>query len=375
MKVLTIISHTEHYKLADGSVVGLGSTVTEINHLISVFDEIRHIAMLHQVEAPSSALPYSSKKIKFIPIKAVGGNSLSDKISVLANSPKVISTIKNLLRDSNYFQFRAPTGIGVYVIPYLILFSSKKGWFKYAGNWKQEHAPLAYRFQKWMLKRQKRFVTINGTWDDQPQQCLSFENPCLTNEEIAIGNDIRANKKISYPLEFCFVGRLEAAKGLDKLISAVEQLKIEEREKINNIHLVGVGEKINDYKKWVNDSKLPFIFHGFLSRDKVHQIYQRCHAIVLPSASEGFPKVIAEGVNYGCLPIVSNVSGISNYIVDGENGFLLDEISVQGIIVKLLEMLNMSSSKYSKMLNSDILDIEKFSYDYYNNRIKNTILD
>ena len=53
MKVLTIISHTEHYKTADGKIVGLGSTVTEINNLISVFGEIRHVAMLHQ-EAGSS---------------------------------------------------------------------------------------------------------------------------------------------------------------------------------------------------------------------------------------------------------------------------------------------------------------------------------
>ena len=36
---LTIISHTEHYKLSDGTLVGWGPTITEINHLAEIFDE------------------------------------------------------------------------------------------------------------------------------------------------------------------------------------------------------------------------------------------------------------------------------------------------------------------------------------------------
>ena len=63
---LLVISHTEHYKQPDGSIVGLGSTVTEINHLLDLFDEIIHVAMLHKVHAPPSALPYVSNKITFI---------------------------------------------------------------------------------------------------------------------------------------------------------------------------------------------------------------------------------------------------------------------------------------------------------------------
>lgn len=374
MKVLTIISHTEHYKRADGSIVGLGSTVTEINHLILVFDEIRHIAMLHPSDAPSSALPYNSNNIKFIPIKAIGGTSIKDKLSILVQGPKVIKKIKKSLKDSDYFQFRAPTGIGVYVIPYLMLFTSKKGWFKYAGNWKQEYAPLAYRFQKWLLKQQRRNVTINGFWDDQLKHCLSFENPCLTDLEIVNGNAIRINKNFSYPLELCFVGRLEPAKGLDILINAVANLSSEDRLKIKQIHLVGIGEKINDYKKKISKLKLPFTFHGYLSRNEVHKIYKLCHAIVLPSASEGFPKVIAEAMNYGCLPIVSNVSSISHYVGNNKNGFLIDIINVEGVKDKLLQFLNMSNEDYKLLASLENETLSHFSYNYYNNRIKNELL-
>ncbi|MCK8479551.1 glycosyltransferase [Psychroserpens algicola] len=376
MKVLTIISHTEHYKNANGTIVGLGSTVTEINHLVSVFDEIRHIAMLHDVEVPPSALPYTSDKIKFIPIEAVGGSSFTDKFAIVKQAPKVIKTIKYHLKDSDYFQFRAPTGIGVFVIPYLTVFSSKPGWFKYAGNWNQKQAPLAYRFQKWVLKQQSRTVTINGQWPDQPKHCLTFENPCLTMEEVHNGNLIAQNKTITKgTISLCFVGRLEPEKGLDLFIKALKHLTAEEKTMIQQVDVVGDGKRKDIYKKMTDDLEVDVVFHGFVSREDVHRIYKSTHAIVLPSASEGFPKVIAEALNFGCIPVVSNVSGISHYVKHQQNGFLLDTISVESIVSALKSIISLSPEDHIAMLTSHRDTIKKFTFSHYNNRIQNELIN
>ena len=374
MRVLTIISHTEHYTSNDGQIVGLGSTVTEINHLIEIFDEIRHIAMLHTEEAPDSAMPYTSEQIKFIPIKAVGGKTIKDKLRVAWQGPKVISTIKRVLRTSDYFQFRAPTGIGVYVIPYLTLFQTQTGWFKYAGNWKQEHKPLAYRFQKWLLENQSRPVTINGFWENQPKQCLSFENPCLTDEEIQEGQSVITSKTFRFPLELCFVGRMEPAKGVDLIIEALSQIAGENRKKIKTIHFVGAGTEMTSYQEQVEHLELPIVFHGYLSRAEVHQIYIRSHAILLPSASEGFPKVIAEAMNYGCLPVVSEVSSIGHYIKDAENGLLMTEVHASALKVCLKQLLDLEEENYKYMISNSVSFIERFSYKYYNRRLVEEVL-
>ncbi|WP_178988986.1 glycosyltransferase [Winogradskyella schleiferi] len=375
MKTLTIISHTEHYMQPNGSVVGLGSTVTEINHLLSIFDKINHIAMLHSVVAPSSALPYVSEDITLIPIKAVGGQGIMDKFSVIAQAPKVLSIVSNALKETDYFQFRAPTGIGVYVIPYLMFFSAKKGWFKYAGNWNQKNAPLAYRFQKWLLQHQDRHVTINGSWHNQKNQCLTFENPCLSNDDILKGNSVVKNKVFSNKsIIFCFVGRLEEEKGIGLLIDAFKSLKEIDVSRISHIHIVGDGKDFRTYKTKARESKLNFHFHGFLSRKAVHDIYIKSHVIVLPSASEGFPKVIAEALNFGCLPIVSDVSGISNYIKDGVNGFLLNAISVEAVALKLQNVLKLSIKDYAKMIDFERDAIKRFTFNYYNARVKNELL-
>ena len=374
MKQLTIISHTEHYRTAEGRIVGLGSTVTEINHLIQIFDRIVHVAMLHNMQPPSSALPYTSDKITFIPLPAVGGQGLSAKLSILTQAPTVLRRINQSLKTSDYFQFRAPTGIGVFVIPYLIFFSRKKGWFKYAGNWKQDDAPIAYALQRWLLKKQSRPVTINGFWNDQPKHCLSFENPCLTQTELLQGKSAIKEKSFQCPIELCFVGRLEAAKGLDVLLDALEQLPHETSKKIAVVHIVGDGDEKSFYKKQTLHSKLRYEFHGFLSRSGVQAIYKRSHAIVLPSKSEGFPKVIAEAMNYGCLPIVSEVSSIGHYITHGSNGLLLPSFTTVALLEQLQRFLELTSEKFSEMTEAPAGFMERFTYDYYNERLLETIL-
>ncbi|MCX7549075.1 glycosyltransferase [Xanthomarina sp. F1114] len=374
MRSLCIISHTEHYLLPDGSVVGLGSTVTEINQLLAVFDKIIHVAMLHKSQAPASALPYTSNHIEFVALPEVGGAALKDKLEILLQAPKMIAIIHKALKRSDCFQFRAPTGIGVYIIPYLILFSSKKGWFKYAGNWKQKDAPLAYSFQKWLLEKQSRPVTINGFWEDQPKQCLSFENPCLTETEIQSGQQVIADISFQFPLQLCFVGRLETAKGVDLIIDTLASLKPEILEKIGSLHLVGAGAQMEAYQKQAKTLGLPIVFHGYLSRNEVHNIYKKSHAIVLPSASEGFPKVIAEAMNYGCVPIVSRVSSIGHYIKDNENGFLMANLSQASLETCLMNLLTLEQAAYQQLSSTSLDFIGRFSYPYYNQRILKDIL-
>nr|WP_321223025.1 glycosyltransferase [uncultured Psychroserpens sp.] len=375
MSTLTIISHTEHYRTPQGNIVGLGSTVTEINHLVEVFDAIIHVAMLYDAEPPLSALPYTSNKIQFSALPALGGPNISDKLAVIWKGPQVIKTVNKALQQSDYFQFRAPTGIGVFMIPYLIMFSSKDGWFKYAGNWKQQNAPVAYSFQRWLLKRQHRKVTINGKWENQQKQCLTFENPCLTEEEISEGKKIMSIKSIeNTAINLCFVGRLEHEKGIDLLIKTLSNLDKSDKSKLETIHIVGDGKEKNAYQELAMKSGLSFIFHGFLSRKEVHNIYKKSHAIVLPSASEGFPKVIAEAMNYGCLPIVSNISSIENYVKNEINGFLFYPITLANLTDKIKKMLNLSNIQYSKMIQAQNQELKKFTYTYYNKRIEQELL-
>ncbi len=368
---LAIISHTEHYRLPDGTIVGWGPTISEINHLAKDFEEIYHIAFLYTKAPSESSLPYTSQKINFIPLKPVGGKGFSSKLELIYNIPTILSTVRKTLKLVDVFQLRTPTGIGVFLIPYLTFFSAKKGWYKYAGNWIQKNPPLGYALQRWFLKQQKRKVTINGRWPNQPEQCLTFENPCLTEAEREEGLQITNLKKIEPPFTFCFVGRLEDTKGVQRIIDAFRDL--DSLDKVDSIHFIGDGEKMDHYKSQCNTFGLPALFHGFLERVQVFEIYKKAHFILLPSDSEGFPKVIAEAMNYGCIPLVSDISCVSQYIVDNINGFLIKPISKEGVEIAIVK--SMKDFNYKDIIEKNYNIAEHFTFDFYKKTLKNQIIN
>ena len=371
---LVIISHTEHYKTQEGVIVGWGPTISEINNLTKIFSEITHIAMLQKGEVPPSALPYTSSKIKFIPLPPLGGKSIGSKMKILFNAPKVISIVKNELKSADVFQLRTPTGIGVFLIPYLTVFSKTKGWYKYAGNWNQENPPLGYRLQRWMLKKQNRPVTINGKWENQPKQCITFENPCLTVEEFNEGASIINNKEYQAPFSFCFVGRLEKAKGVERIIEAFAMLPAEEKQHITQIDFVGDGTETEYFKNLASKSGVKINFHGFLPRAKVFELYRNTHFFLLPStASEGFPKVIAEAMNFGCIPIVSDVSSIGQYITN-ENGFICTPTTSERLNSILSEISNLEEISLKQKAVKGREVSQYFTFENYNHRVKNEII-
>lgn len=365
---LAIISHTEHYKSAEGVISGWGATVREINHLSKVFDKIYHIAPLYDGKPVAGSLSYDADNIHFIPLKPSGGNTLFKKFSVLTTSFHNIGVVRSALKDVDIYQFRAPTGMGLYLIPWLNWFSGKAGWVKFAGNWQQKKAPLGYAIQKWMLKRMtKRKVTINGIWDNAPSHCISFENPCLTLEERDKGRNMIVGKDYTGVLNFCFIGRLEEAKGVDVIIEAFKI--IGKNERIGKIHFIGDGPGLSYYMDITKPLADKCLFHGFLNRTEIESILKDCHVFLLPSASEGFPKVVAEAANYGCVPVVTDVSCIGQYIHDGFNGYLIPEDSRNGTTLekKILEIL--SNSELEKMAYNAWGFSEKFTFNHYNQRV------
>ncbi|GGW60377.1 glycosyltransferase involved in cell wall biosynthesis [Winogradskyella epiphytica] len=367
---LAVISHTEHYKRPDGTIVGWGPTVTELNHLLEVFDTIYHVAMLHDEEAPASALPYSSDKIVFISLPALGGQSVGDKLKLVWKSPEVLRIIRQTLKKVDWFQFRSPTGIGMYVIPYLTFCAKTPGWFKYAGNWNQTNPPLGYRLQRWMLKRQSRKVTINGHWENQPEHCLTFENPCLTTSELQQGEVLNKQKSFDGQLTFCYVGRLEKPKGVERIIQAITELSDGEKEQIKVVHLVGDGPDKAAFMTLAENSGVSFIFHGFLSRGQVFEIYKESQVFLMPTtASEGFPKAIAEAMNFGCMPVVSNISSIGQYIKHKETGLCLSEVTVAELTAMIRVLKSIDMNLYHNILNNQRPIVDKFSFKHYNNRI------
>jgi glycosyltransferase involved in cell wall biosynthesis len=371
-KVLTVISHTEHYLGADKSIRGWGPTVREINFLAGHFKKVIHVAVLHEGLPPASALPYESHNITLMPLPHSGGKSLIEKAGVLRHAPAVINAVSEAVSVSDLVQLRVPTGIANYLLPYLSKIRKKpKLWVKYAGNWNQQQAPAGYAFQRWWLKNNflNCPVTINGRWDGQPDHCFTFENPCLDRQERLNGWDVLQRKDYSAPLGALFVGRIEEEKGVGRILDSLPQLQ---QMGVRSIDFVGDGKLLDSFRE--RGSAFNGIccrFHGPLSRYDLVSLFESSHLLLLPStASEGFPKVVAEGANYGVVPVVSDVSSISQYIND-TNGYLWPSKSHFGDWVLsqsvTAESLKSKAEAAYKMAG-------KFTFEHYLNQLQTHII-
>lgn len=373
-KKLVIISHTAHFH-KDGTVVGWGPTVNEINYLSDYWDEIFHVACLYDAQAPPSSKPYTNGNIEFVAVRPAGGNGFRNKLAILFNVLAVLSKVFRSLRGATDVQFRAPTNMGVYILPtFSFIFKRRFNfWVKYAGNWNQEKPPSSYRLQRWWLKKNlaKCKVTINGFWSDQPAHCLSFENPCLTDEDISTGKSVQAQKKFNAPFRLAFVGRLEDEKGVGAIIEALRNL---DSDLIECIDFIGDGAKRKEYEAKCAFMGEKVTFRGFLDNTSVHKFLSEAHFFLLPSNSEGFPKVIAEAACYGCIPVVSSVGSISHYVTDENNGFLwrLDE---QTSFTLVLQKALSAPSKELEQKSKNILQLaEKFTFENYRRKLEKSIL-
>jgi glycosyltransferase involved in cell wall biosynthesis len=364
-KKLVIISHTEHYTDADGVLKGWGSTVNEINFLADDWEEIHHLACLYPTAAPTSSLAYTKNTIHFVPIPPYGGKRLWDKFLILFKIPKIIYQVVRTIRGASEVQLRLPTSMGLFLLPLFSFFVPRSFtfWVKYAGNWKQENPPVSYRIQRWWLRKNiaQCKVTINGFWEHQPTHCLSFENPCLTDLDLESGKQISLQKSFEGSFELIFIGRLESSKGVDRIISALKTIDFSQ---IKKMHFVGDGVARNQYQEQCRFLGDKVVFHGFLETVKVHDLLIQSHFLLLPSDSEGFPKVIAEAACYGVLPVVSDVGSIGHY-VSNANGFVWDrnsETSYAEVLSKALDS-NVSQLKDKSIAIAELA--EKFTFANY----------
>ena len=284
-----------------------------------------------------------------------------------------IKIIIHTIQKVEWVHFRAPANIGIYVLPLLSIIKSKKKWVKYAGNWMKKDIPLSYSLQRWWLKKNilKSFVTINGQWSNQKRHLLSFANPCLTQSELLNANKIGIAKQFSGKLKICFVGRLDENKGIEKILLSL--LNIGLTKHIKEINIVGDGP---GREKCVSLSKkilLSIVFHGWLSRSELNKIYAKSHVILLPTNSEGFPKVIAEACAFGCVPIVTNLPPINQVITNNLNGILFNIPSVQEI-TRIIMFLKSNREKLKKMSLLCLDKAKEFTYSKYLSSINKKIL-
>ena len=329
-----------HHKTNDGQVFGWGPTVQEIDVLAKVFTEIRHIAVLYQGLPPPMSLPYSSPRVSLIPLDPAGGSRIRDKLLILARAPRYMRRMWAELRRADVVHVRAPANVSLIGLFLLVVRKSPHArWAKYAGNWRPKRRdPLSYRLQRWMLRNgwPRAVVTVNGDWPDQPRRIVPFFNPSLYEAEIRKNQDDIV-KSMSTPVTLLFAGRLDDSKGVGRAIDVSACLH---REGLaHHLHVVGDGPLRAGFEERVIEAGLrsQVSFHGWISRERLNDFYRRAHFLLLPTESEGWPKVASEAMAYGTLPLLGAVSSIPQVLTMAGVGAAFEPNAVDAFGQRIVE--------------------------------------
>lgn len=364
---LLIISHTPHY-MRDGQVVGWSATIREVDELARLFDSVVHIAPLYPGTAPGSAMAYESARVRLRPVTPVGGGDLRHKLSIPLCYPGYARVILQERRAADVIHIRAPANISLLALILLALLGdSKLRWAKYAGDWNcRQGEPWSYRFQRWLLSKgwHRLVVTVNGHVPNQPGHVRSFLNPCLSAAELEEGIVVSQRKQLGQPVQLLFVGRLESAKGAGvclKILARLGNVGIDAR-----LTLIGDGQERQKFEQQARDLNLVsrVNFHGGLPRNELGRFYGLAHFILLPSESEGWPKVLSEAMAYGVVPIASAVGSIPEFLKSFSTGSAICSLET-GMFCAAVESYLRNPAGWSEHSRNAVQAAQRFSYGNY----------
>lgn len=338
MKLL-VVSHTPHHRRDDGTIVGWGPTVRELDHLSSLFGELVHVAPLHPGDPSSSSLPYVSRRVRLAPIEPSGGDGWRAKAEILTGAPKALAVVAREERTADVVHVRTPANIALLTLwrRSLGLARRRPWWVKYAGNWSPSGRPgecdyLSYRLQRgWLRRRRRRLaVTVNGCWPNDPRHVVSFRNPCLSIDELRAARRAASEKFPSGErlLRLLFVGHLLPEKGALRAVEALARIRARAV-----LEIVGDGPERAACEAAARRLGVAdrIILHGWLPRPELAGPYGQAHLLIAPSASnEGWPKILSEAMASGVVPVAGDVSCIAAELEAFGCGVALPPLDVQG---------------------------------------------
>lgn len=133
------------------------------------------------------------------------------------------------------------------------------------------------------------------------------------------------------------VGRLNAQKGFDVLLQALQQLHHEDGVRLL---IVGGGEEHEALTRQSTALGLSKRVRITGWTDRVRDFLSRGDICVLPSRSEGFPLAVVEAMLAGLPVVASGVGGVPEAVCDGESGLLVPKDDPERLAEALQELID-----------------------------------
>ncbi|MGV3697961.1 glycosyltransferase family 4 protein [Flavobacterium sp.] len=363
-----IITHVIHGKQL-GSYFGYEPYVREMNLWIKNVSEVLIVAPLHATPKTQIQDFYRHENITFVPVANFDISNIRNTLRSVLVMPRIVWTIFRAMNEADHIHLRCPGNIGLLGCLVQMLFPSKPKTAKYAGNWDPKaNQPITYRLQKWILSNtfltRNMKVLVYGEWENSSKNIKPFFTASYFEKDKA---DVKP-RQLTGKISFLFAGTLSNGKQPLYAIQLVEKLHGKGYDVA--LKLYGEGSERPMLEQYISENNLQdcIFLEGNQNQETLKKAYIENHFVVLPSLSEGWPKVIAEGMFWGCLPIASKVSCVPNMLKHGDRGLLLD-LKLTADVDKIEAVLR-DENHYQDLVIKAMQWSRPFTMDAFENEIK-----
>lgn len=274
----------------------------------------------------------------------------------------VLSIVKAILNEKPDICFIGLDGLNILLAPFLpILKISGINTIVRETNvlsrmWKTTFVNrLAYRifynrYDKVICQSKDMADDLIAVWKINPKRISIINNPIdietIRSKSLEPVNDIF---QINEPF-FVAVGRLTYQKGFIRLIELIDLLRREKKFPYKLL-ILGDGDLRGQLEAEIKQANLDDTIFLLGRVENPYKIMRLAKGFILSSEFEGFPNVLLEAHALG-IPVLSNncPGGISEIIIDGENGIVADFNNTDDFKHKYEEFLSTNFNK-EKIMN------------------------
>jgi len=337
--------------LKEGKYWSYSPYVNEMDVWFKYADEQRILAPFTY---PEDVLikPFSTSSIKRYYIPFFAFNSIFNMLKALLFMPLIVFQMIRAMAWADHIHLRCPANVSLVASFVQIVFPWKNKSTKYAGNWDpNSNQPWSYRLQQSILRNtfltRNMKVLVYGDWPGETSNVYPFISATYKDDERV---PFKA-KDYSEELVFVFAGMLVPGKRPLLTIQFIEQLN--QQGIPARLELFGDGPLMQEIKSYIEERGINNQINIKGNQDKsiVKAALLKAHFNILLSKSEGWPKAVAEGMFYGCIPVATSVSCVSWMMGEGQRGILVEPDLSTSVteFIKVIKTVNLDTMAKNAM--------------------------
>ncbi len=322
LAIITIVKHSQE----NGRYYGYAPYVREMNLWGGYVDEVIVVGPKqesNQIDAIDTA--YTHQNLRFVAVPNFNILSFFQAFKALMVLPIIFYRILKVMRQADHIHLRCPGNISLVACVAQVFFPNKKKSTKYAGNWDpNSQQPWSYRLQQAILRNtfltRNMRVLVYGEWPNETKNIQPFISATYYEHEKVPFKP----KDYTQVLSFVFAGALVVGKRPLLTIQIIEHLNSLGVKSV--LHMYGDGPLMDELQVYVKERGLEHCVFLYGNQDKsvVKAQLMEAHFNILPSKSEGWPKAVAEGMFFGCIPVATKVSCVGWMLGNGTRGILIE---------------------------------------------------